>query len=498
MRDLIERAEEAVDVARRAGALAVEAYVIDAPTDAVSYEPADPAARPPRGLRLRTALTTPHRGLGLTALWERGVGFASTTDLSGDGLAEAVEACRRWAAPGDPGLPLTPPATASRPADTGLADKRLLEMNLPDLVAVAREVAEQALEAGVGLPGAACLARCRRIAVANSLGLVRSSVDTLVSAAVYAVTARGGFAAWSRTARSLAGLRAMAAGRKAADLAKQAEEPRDVVPGRQTVVLRPDAALSLLASSLGPALGADRVAEGLSPFAGVGAAGPKTTAEPGRAGTASEGPLVAARILSITDDATRPAGTGSYEFDAEGTSGQVTPVIRDGRLVSLLHNNRTAAGTRAAGLAAPAGAVGGLASTGNASRDRSDRMTTFVEPSGQFGYRPGVMPSNLVVEAPGATYAGLSEAGVDKGLLVLDVMGAFVIDPAVGDFSVTTTNAWALEGGRLAYPVKRAMLTGNVYTLLEQVVALAGEPEDVAGPFSVFTPAWIVADVAVV
>jgi len=267
-------------------------------------------------------------------------------------------------------------------------------------------------------------------------------------------------------------------GKTAAAFARASENAREVVPGRQTVILRPDAVASLLANSLAPALGADRVLELTSPFTAV------SPREP-----------VAASVLWLTDDATRPSATGSYAFDAEGAPGQATPLIEGGRLASFLHNNRTGTAWRRR---PDSGTGPAPASNGNASRDRSDRMSTFVEPSGVFGYRPGVAPSNLVVTAPGATYPNIGAAGVDKGLLVNDVMGAFVIDPAVGDFSVTTTNAWALEGGGVAYPVKRAMLTGNVYTLLKQVRALVEEPGEVVGPFTLISPSWVVAELAVV
>ncbi len=473
MQDLLERAEQALELARRAGAAAAEAYVIDAPADAVSFERAGAGSG---GVRLRTAVTVPHRGLGLTAQWGGLVGFASTTDLSAAGLEDVVRACRHAALPEEPGLALTPPSgVRPSPTPSDLVDRRVVEMSLADLVEVAREVAEEVWEAGGLAVGVVSFARCRRVAVANSLGLARSSLDTLVSAGAYAASPGGGLASWSRASRSLEGLRRLSVGRRAAGMALSSEGARDVVPGRQTVVLGPGAVLSLLAGSLGPALGADRVGEGSSPFSG-------------RDGRPRLGEEVAASLLSVTDDATRPVGTGSYEFDAEGTPGGVTPLIRDGILVAVLHNNRTAAAARPAG----------EASSGNASRDRSDRMTTFVEPSGHFGYRSGVSPSTLVVQAPGRTYAGPGEAGVDRGLLVADVMGAFVIDPAVGDFSVTTTNAWALERGSPAYPVRRAMLTGNIYEMLKMVSALAGEPEDVAGPFSVLTPAWVVSELTVV
>ncbi len=481
MQDLVEKVEQVLDIAKRAGADGAEVFVIDAPEDVVSFEPAGAGGEP----ALRTAVTVPKRGLGLAVRWGGLVGFASTTDLEPQALTAVVEAARGTAFPEDPPLPLTPsPArlSAAGPRTSGagssggvpgLSDKRLLEMNLPDLAGVVRDVVRDVREAGAGILEANGLACCRRRAVGNSLGLIRSSLDTRIGAAVYAASPGGGLGGYGRQSRSLSGFRSLTVGAKAAAIARASDDPRDVVAGRQTVVLRPDAVLSLLTTSLGPALGADRVLAGNSPFT-----------------AASLGQMAAARILSITDDATRPSASGSYDFDAEGAAGRATPLIEGGRLVSFLHNSRTAAKWTGGRTAAT--------STGNASREKTDEMSTFVEPSGVFGYRPGVMPSNLVVEGPEATYGDLEAAGVGRGLLVSDVMGAFVIDAAVGDFSVTTTNAWALERGRLAYPVKRAMLSGNVYSLLKQVCALVEEPEDAAGPFSLLSPSWVVADLTVV
>jgi len=487
MQDLVEKVEQVLDIAKRAGADGAEVFVIDAPEDVVSFEPAGVGGEP----ALRTAVTVPKRGLGLAARWGGLVGFASTTDLEPQALTLVVEAARGTAFPENPPLPLTPPPARLSEAGPGLSDKRLLEMTLPDLAGVVRDVVRDVREAGAGILEANGFACCRRRAVGNSLGLIRSSLDTRIGAAVYAVSPGGGLGGYGRQSRSLSGFRSLTVGAKAAAIARASDSPRDVVAGRQTVVLRPDAVLSLLTTSLGPALGADRVLAGNSPFT-----------------AASLGQMVAARILSITDDATRPSASGSYDFDAEGAAGQVTPLIEGGRLVSFLHNSRTAAnwtGGRTAanwtGGRTAANSTGdrrAATSTGNASREKTDDMSTFVEPSGVFGYRPGVMPSNLVVQGSEATYGDLEAAGVDRGLLVCDVMGAFVIDAAVGDFSVTTTNAWALERGRLAYPVKRAMLSGNVYRLLKQVCALVEEPEDAAGPFSLLSPSWVVADLTVV
>ncbi|MCL6580608.1 MAG: TldD/PmbA family protein [Firmicutes bacterium] len=477
MEDLLHRAEQALEYARRAGAEAAEVFVIDAPTDTVAFEPEG------RGkVALRTAVTVPQHGLGLAARWGgRLVGFSSTTDLSAEGLTLVVEGSRAAAVPEEPPLPLTPGASGGEGppgADhtLGLVDPRVVEMNLPDLVGLGREVVAEALEAGGSVLSVIATATCRRVAVANSFGLRRSSLDTLVSAAAYVASPKGGLAAHARSSRSVEGLRREQVGRRAAEMAAASEGAREAPRGPLTVVIRPEAVLSLLSNSLGPALGADRVLAGLSPFGGPD-------------GEPCLGRPVAAAILTVTDDALLPGGTGSRLFDAEGTPGRATTVIEAGRLVSLLHNNLTAARLRALTVAV---------STGNASRERSERMRTFVEPAGEYGYRAGVAPSNLVVTAPGATYSTPAAAGVGRALLVADVMGAFVIDPAVGDFSVTTTNAWVLEDGHPAYPVRRAMLSGNVYELLRRVVALAGEPADVRGSFSVVTPAWVVDGVSVV
>jgi PmbA protein len=491
MQDLVEKVEQTLELARRAGADGAEVFVIDAPEDVVSFASAGGSA----SVALRTAETVPRRGLGLSAWWGGLVGFASTTDLRSQGLAEVVDLARAVAGPENPAWSLPPPSKPVCAGPTthpspgragascvgGLVDRRLLEMSLPGLGEALAEVTDRVREAGATTLEAVALACCRRRTVGNSLGLLRSSLDTRIGAHVYAMSPGGGLGQYGRFSRSLAGLRAQDVGTQAARLALSSESARTVVSGRQLVVLRPEAVLSLLATSLGPALGADRVLDGRSPF--------KAT---------SLGTVVAAPILTVIDDATRPAASGSYDFDDEGVAGQATLIIDKGRLSGFLHSRRSAARWASGGRAHAAETGEAATSTGNAARAMTGRMSTFVEPSGPFGYCAEVMPSNLVIQAPTATCLSLEALGADRGLVVGDVMGAFVIDAAVGDFSVTTANAWALERGRLTYPVKRAMLSGNVYSLLREVCALVEEPQDVAGSFSLLSPSWVVADLTVI
>lgn len=49
-----------------------------------------------------------------------------------------------------------------------------------------------------------------------------------------------------------------------------------------------------------------------------------------------------------------------------------------------------------------------------------------------------------------------------------DVLGAHTANPISGDFSVEANNAFLVEGGEFT-PVKKAMLSGNIFDLMKTV-----------------------------
>ncbi|MDD1763632.1 MAG: metallopeptidase TldD-related protein, partial [Methanobacteriaceae archaeon] len=95
-----------------------------------------------------------------------------------------------------------------------------------------------------------------------------------------------------------------------------------------------------------------------------------------------------------------------------------------------------------------------------------------------FADMPSVSLSNLVVEFE--NYQNMDE--VQEGCMVTDVLGAHTANPISGDFSVEVMNAFLIENGEITSPVKKAMLSGNIFETLQDVKGLSGERRQL-GPF---------------
>ena len=188
---------------------------------------------------------------------------------------------------------------------------------------------------------------------------------------------------------------------------------------------------------------------------------------PGRLGDS-----VAAAALTVTDDATDPAGLNSSPFDAEGAPHGRTPLIEAGKLAAYLHDSYTA---RRQG--------DGTRTTANASR---------------AGYRspPSVSTSNLVV-APGAQSFDELLAQAEDGVYVTDVAGLHSgVNPVSGTFSVGATGR-LISGGRLAAPADEFTIASDLQSMLQAIAAAASESRWVPFGGSVSTPALLIAEMAV-
>jgi len=157
------------------------------------------------------------------------------------------------------------------------------------------------------------------------------------------------------------------------------------------------------------------------------------------------GEEVASPLLNIIDDGTLLRGTGTFCFDAEGTTSQKTVLIERGVLKSFLHNDYTAAKS-------------GIKSTANAVR-------TFKE-------TPRVGFSNLFIE-PGANDRE-SLLNVEKGIYVFGVMGIHMMDPVSGDFSVGVNGLW-IENGSYSHAVSGVTMAGNLFNLLNSIDSVASD-----------------------
>jgi PmbA protein len=206
-----------------------------------------------------------------------------------------------------------------------------------------------------------------------------------------------------------------------------------VETGNMVVVLDHQAAAGLL-STFTQAINGDNVQRGRSIYAG------------------KEGEHVTAEGLSIYDDGTVNGGLYSSLGDGEGTPSQRTTLIKNGVLQHFIYDIYTAQ-------------KGNKKSTGNGIR------TSYAD-------MPSVSLSNLIVEFE--NYPDITE--VREGCMVTDVLGAHTANPISGDFSVEVMNAFLIENGEIKSPVKKAMLSGNIFEILQDLKGLSGEKRQM-GPF---------------
>ena len=164
------------------------------------------------------------------------------------------------------------------------------------------------------------------------------------------------------------------------------------------------------------------------------------------------GKEVVSSNLSIYDDGTIEKGLGSSKCDDEGSPSQKTIIIEKGKLESFVYDIYTAK-------------KGNTQSTGNGMR-------------ASFSDTPNVSLTNLVVEYTDP----IKILDVKEGLLVTDVLGAHTANPISGDFSVETNNAFKIEKGEIKHPIKKAMISGNIFQLLKNSSSISKETRQI-GPF---------------
>ena len=150
----------------------------------------------------------------------------------------------------------------------------------------------------------------------------------------------------------------------------------------------------------------------------------------------------------------------SCPFDDEGTITQPLSLIREGRLRQF-YSDRTRA------------RLLGTESTGN-------------------GFRPslGSYPSpglvNLIVEGGDSDFEQLVKQ-LGKGIIVEQILGGGA--DISGDFSINIDLGYAVENGVITGRVKDTMVSGNVYQVLQEIIALGNDSRWID---SCFTPSLLV------
>jgi PmbA protein len=151
--------------------------------------------------------------------------------------------------------------------------------------------------------------------------------------------------------------------------------------------------------------------------------------------------------VDIIDDGTMEWKTGTSPVDDEGVPSRNKTLISQGILNGYIHNTYTAK-------------KDGIASTGNAVRHSSKSL-------------PGVGATNLFIKSGAKSQLEMIKS-LPKGILILGAMGVHTANPISGDFSVGISGLW-IENGRALYPVKEAVISGNILELFNRVEEIGND-----------------------
>jgi TldD protein len=208
-------------------------------------------------------------------------------------------------------------------------------------------------------------------------------------------------------------------------------DARDAPAGTMTVVLGNGWPGILLHEAIGHGLEGDFNRKGTSAFSG------------------RVGQRVAAGGITVVDDGTIARRRGSLNIDDEGNPTQRTVLIEDGVLRGYMQDRLNAR-------------LMGVAPTGNGRRE-------------SFAHLPMPRMTNTIMLAGSHDPAEII-ASVQDGLYAVN-FGGGQVDITSGKFVFSAAEAWKIENGRLAYPVKGATLIGNGPDALTRVSMVGSDLE---------------------
>jgi len=378
------------------------------------------------------------RGVGIRAVRGEKQAFAYSDDVTLAALDEAAAATRAIGRQGQSAtaaLRRPGPAHALYPAQdpvASLSDEAKVAL-LERLERMARALDPRVVQVMASIAG-----EYEAVLVARSDGLLAADVRPLVRVSLTAIVEDGhrreqGYAGGGGrfdyghfTDEVLARYAKLAVGQATLNL-----EAREAPAGTMTVVLGHGWPGILLHEAIGHGLEGDFNRKGTSAFSG------------------RVGRRVAAKGITVIDDGTIPARRGSLNIDDEGNPTHRTVLIEDGVLKGYMQDEQNAR-------------LMGVAPTGNGRRESfahlpMPRMTNTLMLAGEHD------PAEII-------------ASVDDGIYAVN-FGGGQVDITSGKFVFSMAEAWKIERGRLAYPVKGATLIGNGPDALTRVSMVGNDLE---------------------
>lgn len=348
---------------------------------------------------------------------------------------------------------------AKPPAKDGEFDKKILDLEIDQLIKDSEEIAKEAaaVDKRIIFASGAAETGWGGYAVANSRGVLASTRYGYCAAqtnvqAMDGEERRGSFEFDITVDRlySIEGLGEKAS-KQALDLlgAKKLNATE-----KMRTIWTPIPAATYMMSSLGQSVLGNYVVEGISPLCDM------------------IGDMVAPSSLSIADNGQSKNGLGTYAIDGEGMPQQKTTIIDKGVLKSFLFDSYY-------------GGSFGVDSTGN-----SDRSGGPFGGGVPYENSPAVSSKWFEV-APGSKSEEELISGIDgRAILIYDFpIGIFHTSVATGEFSVVAASAYLVENGEKKYPIEPVSIAGNFYEGFKNLTGVGSNVQPL--PFGIAVPTLV-------
>jgi len=385
--------------------------------------------------RLKTASYDTHSGFGLRAVSGETTAFAHANEISAPAIRRAAQT-----------MALIDPATGPKAAPPGRTNRHLYTDTDPlDLVPFADKVnlcqtidaAARARDPRVAQVSVSLSGSWNVVEIVRADGFVATDVRPLVRlnvSIVAEVNGRRETGTFGIGGRYLYGsLFEEATWQRAIDeaLAQALVNLESVAApaGEMTVLLGPGWPGILLHEAIGHGLEGDFNRKGTSAFSG------------------KIGERVAAAGVTVVDDGAIADRRGSLSIDDEGTPTSETVLIEDGILKGYMQDRLNAR-------------LMGVAPTGNGRRE-------------SFAHAPMPRMTNTFMKGGKDDPAELM-ARVKRGIFA-KAFGGGQVDIVSGKFVFSCTEAYLIEDGKLAAPIKGATLIGDGPTSLTKVTGIGND-----------------------
>jgi len=363
------------------------------------------------------------QGVGVRAQSGEKTGFAYSNAITAEALSQAARAARSIARTGQQGRVQAFKATEVMPLYA--ADNPLDVIDRAQKVELLKriDIATRALDPRIKQVTVSLAGVWDRILVAATDGSLGADIRPLVRFNVSVIVEqngrreRGGHGGGGRTDYRyfLNEDRAMGYAREALRQALVNLEAIAAPAGTLPVVMGAGWSGVLLHEAVGHGLEGDFNRKKTSAFSGL------------------MGQQVAARGVTVVDDGTIADRRGSLTIDDEGTPSARNVLIEDGKLVGYMQDRQNAR-------------LMGMQATGNGRRQ-------------SYAYAPMPRMTNTMMLAGPHEPAEIIES-VQDGIYAVS-FGGGQVDITSGKFVFACTEAYRIRGGKVAEPIKGAMLIGN-------------------------------------